>query len=187
MRLVARRLARLSAAFVIPMAVAGAALPAKAPAAARCAGADAAPSTLGRKATARATVCLLNRERRARGLRALVSDRRLARAARRHSRDMVARTYFAHVSPSGATCGARVARTGWLRDRERWMVGENLGWGSGTLATPRAIVAAWMASGAHRGNVLQPRFHRVGIGIALGAPVAGVAAPAATYTSTLGS
>jgi uncharacterized protein YkwD len=197
-RPLARRLARLIAPALITLALAGVAVPAEAPAEVpaaapaapaagdQCAGADLDPATLGRQAAARVTVCLLNRERRAHGLPALVSDRRLARAATQHSRDMVARQYFAHVSLSGATFASRIAQTGWLRNRASWVIGENLAWGSGSLATPRAIVASWMTSPAHRANVLQFRFRHVGIGISLGAPKAGVDA-AATYASELGS
>ena len=59
----------------------------------------------------RALVCLVNAERTSRGLRA-ARDGDLAQAARRHSADMVRRSYFAHESPSGdasATASARPA------------------------------------------------------------------------------
>ena len=49
-----------------------------------------------------------------------------------HSRDMVANRYFAHNSLSGAAFSARIARTGWMRGRDGWTVGENLAWGGGT-------------------------------------------------------
>jgi uncharacterized protein YkwD len=66
-----------------------------------------------------------------------------------------------------------------------WVIGETLARGAGPLATPRAIVAAWVASPTHRRNVLEPRFRRVGVGVSLGAPVAGAEAP--THASDLGS
>ena len=96
---------------------------------------------------------------------------------------MVATRYFAHESRSGARFSARIARTGWMTGRGRWAVGENLGWGSGTQATPRSIVAAWMHSAGHRHNMLDPRF-RV-IGIVSGAPVGSNGG--ATYTADFGS
>jgi uncharacterized protein YkwD len=52
----------------------------------------------------------------------------------------------------------------------RWTVGENLAWGTGTLASPRATVDAWMHSADHRENLLDRGFADVGIGIAAGAP-----------------
>ena len=131
------------------------------------------------------TLCLINAERTARGLRPLSLDGRLSTAARRHSQDMVANRYFAHDSRSGARFSARIARTGWMRGRGSWSVGENLGWGSGTRSTPRSIVAAWMHSAGHRQNILSAKFRVIGIGIARGAPVsvpAGV-----TYTTDFGS
>jgi len=131
------------------------------------------------------TLCLINAERSARDLRPLRLDRRLSTAARRHSRDMVAKHYFAHDSRSGARFSARIARTGWMNGRGAWNVGENLGWGSGTQATPRSIVAAWMNSAGHRHNILSAKFRVIGIGIALGTPVGNAAG--ATYTTDFGS
>jgi len=131
------------------------------------------------------TLCLINVERSARDLRPLRLDRRLSTAARRHSRDMVAKQYFAHDSRSGARFSARIARTGWMSGRGAWSVGENLGWGSGTLATPRAVVAAWMKSTGHRRNILSAKFRVIGIGIALRTPMGNAAG--ATYTTDFGS
>ena len=104
--------------------------------AAACSGADSSPASLGEAGTARATLCLLNQERASRGLRKLRSDARLRRAADRHAGDMVARRYFAHESKSGASFVTRIKRTGWTRSRRSWTVGENIGYGSGSLATP---------------------------------------------------
>jgi uncharacterized protein YkwD len=112
-------------------------------------------------------------------------DKRLSRADLRHSRDMVANRYFAHDSRSGAGFSARIASTGWMHGRSRWNVGENLAWGSGSLATPRAIVKAWMHSAGHRHNLLQARFHVIGIGIGAGAPTGG--GSGRTYTTDFGS
>ncbi len=99
---------------------------------------------------------------------------------------MVTNAYFAHESRSGATFDARIARTGWMRGRSRWGVGENLAWGSLTRAPAGAIVSAWMGSPDHRRNILQRQFRKVGIGVVDGAPVAGVA-DAATYTTDFGT
>jgi uncharacterized protein YkwD len=166
-------------------AIAAVALISPATAAADCAGADSAPAQLGPHARAVTVRCLVNEQRAAHGLRALRTDRRLATAAHRHSADMVAHHYFAHESRSGAPFSARIARTGWMRRRRRWSVGENLAWGTGQLATPRAIVEQWMASPPHRDTLLNAAYRLVGIGVALGAPVRD-AGDGATYTADFG-
>src|SRR5215211_6871061 len=97
---------------------------------------------------------LLNAARAAHGAPPLRPNPRLALAARRHSRDMVAHRYFSHDSRTGEPFSARVARTGWMRSRAHWSVGETLAWGVGAKAEPRAIVAAWLASADHRRIVL---------------------------------
>lgn len=129
------------------------------------------------------TLQLLNAARATQGAPALRPDPRLARSARAHSRDMVARHYFDHVSPRGAGLRERVARTGWTRGRNGWRLAENLGWGSGSLATPSAIVAAWLDSPDHRRILLDRRLRVDGIGIAPGTPQG---APGATYTADFG-
>ena len=96
------------------------------------------------------TLRLLNAERATRGIAPLRWDARLARAARRHSRDLVARHYFDHVSLGGRGLRSRVARTGWTHRRTPWRLAENLAWGSGSLGTPAAIVQTWLNSPHHR-------------------------------------
>jgi uncharacterized protein YkwD len=151
-----------------------------------CAGANSSPAALGAPATRTTTLCVLNAKRHAHGLRPLRLGKKLARAARRHSRDMVAHTYFSHTSRSGAGFTTRIARTGWMDGKHRWTVGENLAWGGGAQSTPRKIVKSWMASADHRRNILRRGFHEIGIGVANGVPVAG-AGSGATYTTDFGS
>jgi uncharacterized protein YkwD len=151
--------------------------------AAECAGADSSPAALGERATTSATLCLLNSERASRGLGKLRADARLRRAADRHSGDMVARRYFAHNSKSGATFVTRIKRTGWHRSRRSWTVGENIGYGCGSLASPRSMVRGWMNSSGHRRNILARQFRMIGIGVAAGAPTGD---GGATYTTDFG-
>ena len=99
---------------------------------------------------------------------------------------MVRRDYFAHDSLSGATFVDRIRRTGYLKGRRAWVVGENLAWGSDDRSSPAAIVRAWMKSPGHRTNILQRRFREIGIGLAHGAPDA-PASPAATYATDFGA
>ena len=171
-----RRLRRLAVPLVAACSLTGAAAATPAHAASPCS----APVS-----SATTTLCLINAERRAHGVKPVRHDAKLYRAAIRHSRDMVAKRYFAHNSRSGARFSARIASTGWMNGRGRWAVGENLGWGSGTQATPRSIVAAWMHSAGHRANLLNPRYHVIGIGIASGAPAGSNGGM--TYTTDFGS
>jgi uncharacterized protein YkwD len=133
-----------------------------------------------------AALRLLNAARAAHGAPPLRLDRRLLRAARRHSRDMVVHRYFAHESRSGERPSARIARTGWMRGRGIWRVGENLAWGTGRKGRPAAIVAAWLRSPVHRRVMLRRSYRVVGVGIARGTPIAGAAA-GRTYTADFGT
>lgn len=130
-----------------------------------------------------ATLCLLNRVRSRAGLPPLRLNRRLSRAARRHSRDMVRRRYFAHDSLDGRSPFQRMRATRYVPRNAAWLLGENIGWGSGSLARPASLVRAWMHSPGHRANILNRRFRDVGIGIAVGAPVGG---GGTTYTTDFG-
>ncbi|HZQ81184.1 MAG TPA: CAP domain-containing protein [Gaiellaceae bacterium] len=107
--------------------------------------------------TSRATALLdaMNSVRRQHGLRPLRIDAHLERAARSHSDAMVADDVFQH-----GAFGSRMLRfhvTGTV-------AGENLAWGTGTRGTAMGIVRAWLASPAHRANLLRPSFDRVGVG-----------------------
>jgi len=153
---------------------------------ARCAGADQQPGDASEAALARSTICLLNRERTRRDMRALPRNRRLSRAALSHTRDMVNRRYFAHVSKAGRDVVDRLRSTGYLRGTRSWSVGENLAWGTGARSTPRQTVSAWMKSAGHRQNILSRRFREIGIGVVFHSPDDG-SREAATYTTTFGS
>jgi uncharacterized protein YkwD len=132
-----------------------------------------------------AVLCLHNREREARGLPPLSESGKLRRAAQGHSGDMVTSRYFAHESPSGADMADRILRTGYGRG-QGWSLGENLAWGTGSLATAAEIQRAWMESPGHRANILRRQFREIGIGIAVGAPVAAGGMEGATYTADFG-
>jgi uncharacterized protein YkwD len=143
-----------------------------------CADADARHISL--KRLQRATLCLINSERRSRALPALHPDSHLRRAAAGHARDMVRRRYFAHGDVLG-----RISHSGYLTGIARWRVGENLGWGWGTGASPRAIVRTWMGSAGHRRNILAAGFSDVGVALASGSP-AGRKPGAITYVVDFG-
>jgi uncharacterized protein YkwD len=177
-------------AYAIAGAIALAAWCVLSPAAASAAGdgcaraaATAAPTTL--QQSSHAVLCLVNTKRATRGMRPLGTSRLLSRAARRHSRDMVARSYFSHVSPNGMDARQRIVRTGYLYRRPGAMVGETIAWAAAGDATPAELVGSFMRSGAHRSMLLDRSFRQIGVGLALGAPVAGMGG-GATLTLTFG-
>jgi uncharacterized protein YkwD len=129
------------------------------------------------------TFCLVNEARARHGARRLRPDPRLAHAARRHSREMVARGYFSHTSWRGLSSRARIERSGWMAGRGRWTIGETLAWHAGS-PDPREIVRRWLASPPHRRVLLHRRFRVAGIGIAAGTPRS---TPGTTYTADFGT
>jgi uncharacterized protein YkwD len=162
-------------------AVSALALAAPAPAsAATCKGADANPAGTNLKTVKRATICLLNQQRRRHGLKKLKTNSRLSLASQRHSNSMVARKVFQHGNFVGRIKAAR-----YLKGAGSWSVGENIAWGSGTLATPEEIVRAWMNSPPHRHNILATKFREIGVGVARGVPVRRNFT-GATYTTDFG-
>jgi uncharacterized protein YkwD len=169
------------AVVVLPAATADAA---KRKAKSDCANTHAQPAAANVGDVRAAVLCLHNRERAARGMPALRESAKLRRAAEGHSADMVAQGYFAHDSLSGADMADRILGTGYARGRA-WSLGENIAWGTGSLATAAEIHRAWMESPGHRANILRRQFREIGIGIALGAPV-GDGGDGATYTADFG-
>ena len=99
---------------------------------------------------------------------------------------MVDRGYFSHESRDGRDFVDRIVRARYVRMSDPgWLLGENLAWGAGRLASPREIVRAWMASPGHRANVLRRRFRDVGIAVVAGTPVEGTGV-GATYATDFG-
>jgi uncharacterized protein YkwD len=102
----------------------------------------------------------VNQIRAAHGLGSVRLDPTLIRAARAHSVSMLRSNYFAHGDFRGRMIAFRVRGP---------FVGENLAWGNGAYAAPSTIVGEWLASPAHRANLLRATFTRIGIGAAQGA------------------
>jgi uncharacterized protein YkwD len=117
--------------------------------------------------------CLVNTTRVQHGLRPLRPSAQLNLAADRQAADMVARGYFAHVTPEGKSVTDRVRETGYLGRSQDWALGEDIGWGTSTLSTAAAIFDAWMHSPPHRRVILDRDFRQVGIGVARGVPIPG--------------
>lgn len=105
--------------------------------------------------------CLLAHVRGRSDLPLLRSSGTLRHAAIYKARRIAACRVFTHT-PCGDELAVpfRQARLTRLGD---WHVGENLAWGVGADATPRAIVARWLASPSHRAVLLREDFTHVGI------------------------
>ena len=152
-----------------------------------CPGADVVPGSDNLALTSAATLCLINEQRRAAGIPVLHESRRLDSAAMAHSRDMVARDYFEHTAPGNVTYVHRIKASGYLAHSPGYDIGENLGIGSSSLATPASLVQAWMNSPEHRSNVLRRDYRDSGIGIVPAMPASfGSGGQGATYTQDFG-
>jgi uncharacterized protein YkwD len=152
-----------------------------------CPAADSTPARASKHQIVRATLCALNRERAHHGLRRLRLNKLLSRAARRHARDMARRNYFSHDTLGGGSFLDRIRREGYLRGARRWVVGENLAWGTHGHSRPRVITRLWMNSAGHRANILNASFREVGIGVAYDSPIRGGGRPAGTYATDFGT
>lgn len=136
-----------------------------------------------------AVLCLINNERAADGEAALIANPELEAAAEAHAQELVSEDYFAHISPAGETPTDRIRGTGYIPSAsDGYLIGENLAWGTLSLATPRAIVAAWIASPEHRANILEARYLETGVGVTDAVPSSvGEGAPGATYAQEFGT
>lgn len=156
----------------------------KARATRECENADVMPAPGNEGVVRAAILCLHNQIRAGRGLPLLRENAKLRRAAVGHSADMVQRRFFDHTSPSGTTFVKRIFAARYASNRVAWSLGENLAWGTGSLATPREIMKAWMQSPGHRANVVKRSYREIGIGVVIGTPSAGD--DGATYTADFG-
>ena len=136
-----------------------------------CAGAQEAPTEENLDLIRASTLCLINRERIAHGESPLMLNTRLEQTAQAHTDEMSSDDYFAHDGPSGDTPASRMRAAGYIYSSQiGYEVGENIAWGTLWLATPSAIVAAWMGSPGHRANILDAHFRDTGMGVSAHPP-----------------
>lgn len=100
---------------------------------------------------------MVNAERAKGGLAPLKADPQLGDVARGHSRDMLGRGYFSHVSPEGGTLAERMRK----REARYLLAGENLAF----APTLEIAHQGLMGSPGHRANILRPQFGRLGVGV----------------------
>lgn len=132
---------------------------------------------------------LANHERVKRGLTPLAWNPVVQQVARRHSRDMARRHYFAHLSPEGHDLAYRYSQQGFVCQIQVgsavYMGSENIYETSlyeardyvGEVVTrtywkdleniAQTIVKGWMSSPTHRRNLLEPSWQTHGIGVAI--------------------
>jgi uncharacterized protein YkwD len=153
-----------------------------------CAGAwTVATDEPSREQAVSAVLCMVNWERTTHGLSALRASTPLAAAAAGHSSEMVAGKFMSHASPGGGNLRTRALKTGYLSSLTcSTLLGETIAFGSGSWATPAHLVSSFMQDPAHRRTMLDRRYRDAGVGLALGAPMAGSSGSAATVTVDFG-
>jgi uncharacterized protein YkwD len=135
-----------------------------------------------------AVLCLVNRVRAQHGESPLQANPDLEAAAEAHNAELIAQNYFAHIAPNGTTPVDRVRTTGYIPGPKfGYVIGENLAWGTLSLATPQSIVAAWVASPGHLANILEAQYRDTGIGVTPAVPASlGEGQRGATYAQEFG-
>lgn len=101
-------------------------------------------------------LALVNQERQKEGARPLVMDESLRKLARSHSLDMYQRGYFSHHTPEGKDPFDRMKEF----NIDYMAAGENLA----LAPTVEMAHEGLMNSPGHRRNILDPNYHKVGIG-----------------------
>ncbi len=77
-------------------------------------------------------------------------------AAKLHSQDMTARSFFDHTNPDGKRPGDRITAAGYA-----WSTfGENIAAGQGTV---NAVMDSWLRSAGHCKNIMNPQLTEMGV------------------------
>jgi len=113
-------------------------------------------------------IALTNLNRTVNGLHALLIDGDLNGLALSRSQDMIARNYFAHFIPPDNRTVVDVIRAAGIPFRS---VGENIEWNTAPeQASVQFASNDFMNSPSHRGAIMNPKYNRVGAGLAEGLP-----------------
>jgi hypothetical protein len=108
----------------------------------------------------RAMRCYHDYARRQMGERILRGDAALQRSAALKGRWVRVCRQFTHV-PCGHPFRSAFSEVGYTRGA--WMIGENLGWGAGSLGRVREMFAAWLRSPPHREDIINPNWREIGL------------------------
>jgi uncharacterized protein YkwD len=149
-----------------------------------CRGVARGPARLSVDDARRAVACLINRRRLHHGLHRLRVSIPLDVAAQAHSDAMATGNFYSHEGDG--TPASRAQAAGYISGARAWEIGENLDWGSGKAASPRAIVVDWMRSPEHRSVMLTGSFRQIGVGVTDGSPMSPDVQNAAMFTADFG-
>jgi uncharacterized protein YkwD len=86
---------------------------------------------------------------------------KLNEAAADHARDMARRKFFEHRGSDGSQPKDRVLRAGY----QPRLTGENIAYGP---ESAEEVVAGWLTSPGHCANIMDSRFHDIGVALAFG-------------------
>ncbi len=106
-------------------------------------------------------ISLTNASRQQYNEQSLTENSELDQAAQAKANDMLAKGYFAHVTPDGRTPWSFVTAAGY----NYLMAGENL---AVNFTEAEDVETAWMNSPDHRANILNADFQDIGVGISQG-------------------
>ena len=104
-----------------------------------------------------------NKNRETAGVADLVLNSTLSEMAETKLKDLFAKQYFEHESPTGVGPSDLAKQVGY----DYIVIGENLALGN--FDGDKALLDAWMASPGHRANVLNIRYKEIGIAVGQGA------------------
>lgn len=102
---------------------------------------------------------LTNEQRQKNGVAPLTFSNEIAAVARAHSKDMNDRNFFDHVNPDGLDPFQRMSIGGISFST----AGENIAGGQ----SASIMITNWMNSPGHRANILNPSFHKIGVGVSV--------------------
>ena len=118
------------------------------------------------KDAARQLFAITNLDRTSNGVPALKHDNRLDTISVARSDDMIKRDYFSHQIPPNSTTVADIVESLGVQFRS---VGENIAWNNANdFQTIQGAGQDFIESPHHRENLLDPRWERMGTGIAEG-------------------
>ncbi len=104
--------------------------------------------------------CLINAARQAHGLSTLSPSAPLARSAALKNTLMLRCDDFAH-NACGQTWDRVFTQAGYRGPAH----GENIGWASAAIGSPRQVMALWLTSPEHRANILRPVWSRQAVAV----------------------
>lgn len=130
----------------------------------RCRGALTLPTRSNLTLIDSAVTCLIDHERAHNRLPALQSNPDLHGIASNLSMEMARHGYFGDNSVTGQTPWQRITESPYAVGAQVVAAAQNIGWGTGGLATPQGVVDEWMRSPPHRLIILTGDYRDVGVG-----------------------